>query len=319
LSGVKKLEWRGVRGGMLALLVIVAALIATFRYAGTGGLHGSRFTLYIAAPDAYNLLRGSDVWLNGQRVGVVREITYNRPSAPLDARVVIRVDVLSDVRGLIRLDSHASLRNGGTVIGAPVVYLTAGSLRSRRVVPGDTLRAPDNTDLENAASRVTLAAQELPRIADDGKAIVSNIQVTRQRMAQLLGGAPSGQTFGATASSFIGKLSRGNGSAARMMNDQQLRARIERSLAAMDTMRTLLAGVAPRAGRFGRDSTLPRSVASLHDDVAQLRAMAASRDGTPGRVAADSALRRSLDSAFVELTALLADIKAHPLKYSRVF
>jgi hypothetical protein len=38
-----------------------------------------------------------------------------------------------------------------------------------------------------------------------------------------------------------------------------------------------------------------------------------------GRITSDSALTRGLDSLFIELTALMADIKKNPLRYARVF
>jgi hypothetical protein len=72
-------------------------------------------------------------------------------------------------------------------------------------------------------------------------------------------------------------------------------------------------------GRFRRDTTLGAAVRTLRDDVSALRALAASPDGTVGRIATDSAMVRGLDSLFVELTALIADIKKHPLRYARVF
>jgi hypothetical protein len=50
-----------------------------------------------------------------------------------------------------------------------------------------------------------------------------------------------------------------------------------------------------------------------------MRALAMSPDGTVGRVVADSALHQGLDSAFAELTSLVADIKKHPLRYAHVF
>ncbi|HEY6220304.1 MAG TPA: hypothetical protein VIV65_09630, partial [Gemmatimonadaceae bacterium] len=63
------LRWRSVTGGIVAAIALTLGVFAILRYAKTGGLHGDRFRLYFATSDAYNLLRGSDVWLNGQRVG----------------------------------------------------------------------------------------------------------------------------------------------------------------------------------------------------------------------------------------------------------
>ena len=42
-------------------------------------------------------------------------------------------------------------------------------------------------------------------------------------------------------------------------------------------------------------------------------------DGTVGRITTDSALLRGLDSVFVELGALMADMKKNPLRYAKVF
>lgn len=307
-----------MRGGVIALVAIALGIFAILRYARTGALHGKQFTLYVATSDAYNLLTGSDVWLNGQRVGVVRRIGYNHASTPPDVRIIIEADVLESVRPLIRLDSRASLRSGGTVIGSPIVYLSAGSLESREVVAGDTLRAAGNPDVERAASRVTESAEQLPQIIDDSKAIASNLQVTRQRVSRILAGAPTGSTFVASASQLMRRLTTGGGSAARALRDTTIRGRIARSMAAMDTVRSLVAGHAAGIGRFRRDSTLARSLTLLRDDVASLRATSDSSRGF-ARMTADSTLRRSLDSAFAELNALLADVKAHPFKYARVF
>jgi len=307
-----------VSGGIAAFVAIALIIFAILRYARTGALHGQRFTMYVVAPDAYNLLVGSDVWLNGQRVGVVRRISYNAPSAPLETRVVIQADVLRDARPLIRVDSRAELRSGGTVIGAPVVYISSGSLSAREIAPGDTLRAAGNPDLENAASRVTEAASQLPELLEDSRAVMSDMHVARERMSSLLAAAPTGRTFGASASEFMRRLTTGRGSAARSLRDTTIHGRIARSMAAMDSVRALVAGQSNGIGRFRRDSTLPRSIAQLRDDVARLRESSATSRGL-ARITTDSALRRSLDSAFAELNALMADVKAHPFKYGRVF
>src|SRR6476661_5934867 len=130
---MKALRWRSVSGGIAALAVLVALIFVVFRYARTGQLRGDKFRLYVAVPDASNLLNGSEVWLNGQRVGTVTRIDFAPATVPKDIRVVIATDVLTSMRQTIRFDSRADLRSGGTVIGAPVVYLSSGTLRARAV------------------------------------------------------------------------------------------------------------------------------------------------------------------------------------------
>jgi phospholipid/cholesterol/gamma-HCH transport system substrate-binding protein len=315
---MKALTWRSVSGGIAALIGIVLIVFVVLKYARTGALHGDKFRLYVAVPDASNILTGTEVWLNGQRVGTVVRIEFAPPSAALDERVVIVTDVLVRFRDQIRLDSHARLQSGGTIIGAPVVYLTSGTPARRVVAPGDTVRGLGKSDFEIAASRVTEAAEELPAIAADTKVIMADAQATSARLrgiAQESGRSP----FGARASQLMRRLRSGDGSASRAMRDQDVRRSVSRAMAAADSLRILLSSRLSEVGRFRRDSTLGLTVQALRDDVAELRTLATNPNGSVGRVTKDSALTQSLDSLFVELNSLITDIKKNPLRYARVF
>lgn len=316
---MKDLTWRSVSGGIAAFAAIVVLLFVVLKYARTGALRGDKFTLYVAVADATNLLAGSDVWLNGRRVGTVKNIAFAPASAPTDERVIIEAEVLSSVRDQIRDNSRASLRSGGSVIGAPVVFLTSGTIGARVVSDGDTLRGIGKSDLEIAASQATGALEEVPAIFADAKVIMANARTAGARLNAIMDQDRARGSFGERASSLKRALSNGNGSAGKLMRDEEIRRRVSRSMAATDTLRTLLASRRAEIGRFRRDSTLIRSVETLRSDVALLRELAASPQGTVGRITTDSALVRGLDSLFLELTALFADMRKNPLRYARVF
>jgi hypothetical protein len=148
----------------------------------------------------------------------------------------------------------------------------------------------------------------VPTLLADSKQILADSKTAGARLSAVMAGKPENAAFMTNASTLVSKF-RGRG----------FGARLSRTMAAMDSLRTLLYTRLDDVGRFRRDSTLAPAVRSLMADVTRLREMAASPDGTIGRTRADSALRRGLDSAFHELDALLADIKSHPFKYSRVF
>jgi hypothetical protein len=315
---MKVLTWRSVSGGIAALVAIVVLLFVVLTYARTGALRGDKFRLYVAVPDASDVLKGTDVWLNGQRVGTVVGVNFAPPSAPVDARVIIVADVLTKVRDQIRYDSRADLRSGGTIIGAPVVYLSAGTLASRSVAPGDTLHGAGKSDFEIAASRATEALGEVPGILSDAKIIMANAKTTGSRVGGIIREGDR-RSFVEQSSAWMQKLSSSRGTLGRFRRDDALQRQLEGTMAASDTLRALLASRMDEMGRFRRDSTLGRSVQLLRDDVARLRTLASSPTGTVGRVTTDSALTRSLDSLFVELSVLMADIKKNPLRYARVF
>lgn len=316
---MKALRWRSVSGGIVALVAIAAIVTIVLKYARTGIVHGDKFRLYVAVPDASNLLEGSDVWLNGQRIGTVASIGFAPATMPPEVRVIIATDVLSSMRDHIRFDSRASLQSGGTLIGAPVVYLSAGTLAARAVVPGDTLRGAGKSDFEIAASRVTESLTEVPAIMADAKVILANAKTAGSRYGSLMSADRGRGTLSEQGHALVTKLTTGKGSAGKLMREQDLRRRVARSMAAADSLRALVSTRMDEMGRFRRDSTLSRSVRSLRDEISTLRALATSPAGTVGRFAADSALRQGLDSVFAELTALMADIKKNPSRYAKVF
>ncbi len=315
---MKSLTWRSVSGGIAAIVAITAIVVFVLKYARTGALRGDKFRLYVAVPDAANLLKGSEVWLNGRRVGTVAAIGFAPASRPLDERVIIATDVLTRMRNDIRLDSRATLRSGGTIIGAPVVYLNAGTLGARAVAPGDTLRGLGKSDFEVAASRATEALSELPGIMSDARIIMANAKSAGARVSAIA--AEGGRhSFGVQTRALMEKVSSGRGSAGLLLRDRALRVRVANTMAASDSLRTMLSKRMAEVGRFRRDSTLGRSVRLLREDVATLRALAQRPEGTVGRMATDSALVRGLDSLYAELSALMVDIKQNPLRYARVF
>jgi phospholipid/cholesterol/gamma-HCH transport system substrate-binding protein len=315
---MKSLTWRSVSGGIVAVVAITALVVFVLKYARTGALRGDKFTLYVAVPDAANILKGSEVWLNGRRVGTVTAIEFASASVPLEERVIIVTEVLTKIRSDIRLDSRASLRSGGSIIGAPVVYLNAGTLATRPVAPGDTLRGVGKSDFEIAASRATEALAELPGIMSDGRVIMANAKSATARLSAITSNGGQ-RSVGSQSRALMQKFSSGRGSAGLLLKDQELRRRVAGTMAASDSLRALLSTRMEEVGRFRRDSSLSRSVRLLREDVATLRALAKSPDGTVGRITTDSALVRGLDSLFAELSALMTDIKKNPLRYSRVF
>jgi hypothetical protein len=303
----------------VALVVIAVLVFSVMKFARTGVLRGDQFRLYVAVPDGSNLLKGSQVWLNGQRVGTVATIEFGPPSLAPDVRVIIGTDILESMRPHIRLDSRAKLRSGGTIIGEPVVYIGSGTPATRAVVPGDTIRGAGKSDFEIAASRVTESLEDVPELIADTKTIMARTRAAGSRMGGILSADRGHGSFSEQAGALRTQLSAGRGSAGRIMRDTEIRLAARRSMARVDSLRALLASRTNELGRFRRDTSILVTVGELREEIARVRELAASPRGTVGRLRADSALRRGLDSAFIELTALFADIRKNPLRYSRVF
>ena len=87
------------------------------------------------------------------------------------------------------------------------------------------------------------------------------------------------------------------------------------ALARVDSIRMLLASPDGNLGRFRRDSTLPRTIAAVRDELSALQTRMDSSTGTLDRFARDSALIRAVAAARQEMTLLFADVKRRPLRY----
>src|SRR4051812_15423824 len=125
----RRLAWSDVRGGLLAVLAILAVSVATLKYARVGALRGGTMRLYAVVGEARGILKGSEVWLSGQMIGKVVDIQFRSPAqSDSTNRLLLVLDVLDDYRGLMHRDADAQIRAGGSVIGAVVVYLTPGTV-----------------------------------------------------------------------------------------------------------------------------------------------------------------------------------------------
>ena len=312
-----RIRWSQLRVGILAFIgvVIVAALILIF--ARVGSLHGKTFTLFVQSGEARGVIRGTEVWLSGQRVGVVKGVEFRLPAAGADDRVVMRLDVLEAAREQIRLDSRTQIRSGGSLISSPVIYVHTGTARARSVREGDTLRSQGPSDFESATARAAEAAKELPAILTNVKTLSAQLTSVDGPLVALRGDAmPRVREFGARASRVLDRLSSTSGSIGSVFGDSRdLTQRTQHALAGVDSLRAFVGSGRTSFGRFRRDSTLQREVAALRTEIATVRALAASADGTIGRFQADSAYRRALNDAFRQLDSLITDLRKHPMRY----
>ncbi len=315
----RRLAWSNVRGGLIAIAVIVGIAVATLKYARVGALRGERMRLYAAVGAARGVLKGSEVWLLGQKVGKITDIRFRSPSeSDTTTRVLVEMEVLARYRDALHRDAEAQIRAGGSVIGAMVVYLTPGSPGAPPIREGDTLRAKPQSDVEQATAQFGAVTRELPTIVNNVNAIRSELQSTRGAAGALLrasGERGPLQGTGAQMARLRQRLGDRRGSLGRIMHGD-LGTRATRVLARADSVRALVRSPSSSLGRLRKDSTLIAEVRDIREELGDVRAALAESRGTAGRVLHDSAVFSALGEVHREMTLLVADLKKHPLRYS---
>ena len=71
-----RLSWSKLLPGLIALTAVIMVALGVLVFAGVGKLRGETMRLYVLADQARGLMGGSEVWLAGQKIGVVEEIGF---------------------------------------------------------------------------------------------------------------------------------------------------------------------------------------------------------------------------------------------------
>ena len=311
-------NWRSLLPGLIALAVVVGGGIAVLSFARVGAIHGATIRVYSSMAEARGVMKGTPVWLEGQPIGQVLRVDFLPPSTDSNESVVVVMELRRRDAKYIRRDAVAQITSGGTLIGAPVVYLGTTGSNAPLLAEGDTLHSLPQGDPEGVASRIALASRDFP-------AIIANVKDLRSQLSSVHG------TTGALLNDdelridlvrsrgtrLANRALHGNGTLARVMNGGTARAtsRAEHALAEADSLRSLLTSNQSVVGRFRRDTSLMRTITSVRNEVSLAKAMLDEPRGTAGRVLHDSALTRQLTSAEKELANVIADLRAHPMRY----
>lgn len=315
----RRLSWSDVRGGALAVCAIVLIAAATLKYLRLGALHGETMPLYARVGEARGLLVGSEVWLSGQKIGKVTGIFFRSPTlADTSSRIEIKMEVLAKYRVAIHRDAVAQIRAGGSVIGAPVVYVTPGTIKTVMIRPGDTVTSHPQADVEGATGHLSVAARQFPMIINNVKVLAAQLQTTQGTIGAFMnapGGNGSEELARARAlATQLGARLNGGGAVGQFMQGG-LTTRAQRVMARVDSVRTLLASPNTSLGRYRKDSTLVAEVGDIRDQLSIVRSELDQSRGTAGRAMHDSAITNSLTEAQRQMSLLFADIKKHPLRY----
>ncbi len=316
----QSLQWKDLKIGILATTTVVAAAVGVLTFGRVGMLHGKTFRVYVATDAARGVIRGTEVWLDGQKVGLVRDVKFRPATVTPKDRIVISLSILEKAQSHVRLDTRVQVRAGGTLIGDQVVYLSSGTAKMREVADGDTIHVTHGqTDYEEASSELAQASKEFPAIIENVKLLSAQLKSVNGTLGAL--GADNGtaemKRVRARASRLLARMSEGDGTVSlALTNRELLMARAQRAMSQTDSIRALLSSDRNSFGRFRRDSTLKGTVERLRAELKELQQRAADPNGTLGRLRSDSAIVQNIHRDFAALDSLLADMKKHPLRYN---
>jgi len=317
----RTLRWQDLKIGLLSTAGVIAAALGVLIFGRVGTLHGKTFQIYVTTKAARGVIRGTEVWLDGQKVGLVRDVAFQPPTVEPSNRIVMKLRILKSAEQHVRLDTRVQVRSGSSVIGDQVVFMSSGTARMRQVADGDTIHSSDaQVDYESLSGEAAEATKEFPAIIENVKLLSAQLRSVNGTLGALgvegTGGAM--QRVRARASRVLDRLSSSStGTVGLALTNRELMlARARRALSQTDSIRALLGSNEHSLGRFRRDSTLLGHVTSVRAALDSLQRLAASPNGTIGRFRADSAIILNIQRDRAALDSLITDMKKHPLRYT---
>ncbi len=318
----RRLRWSELGTGLISLAAIIAVVLGVLLFARVGALRGETIELYMTTAEARGIIEGSEVWLGGQRVGLVAGVRFLPVTTDTTDRVLLELDVLEKYHEQIRRDSFAQIRAGGTLIGAQVVHITIGTADAPVLSSGDTIHALRQPDTEGVASQVARAGEQFPEIIANVKLLTAQMRSAEGTLGAVLseenGDAIELGILQERITGLAHDVTEGEGTIGLVLQREKgLLDRASSAVARADSIRQLLASDRGSLGRFRRDSTLLREIADVRYDLAVVSSLLDRSSGTAGRVVNDSIIPVQLSRLDAELGDLIDDIKARPLRYLR--
>jgi hypothetical protein len=313
----KPLSWRHLVPGILTAVGTVVVATGMLLVGHLGILHGTTMRLFVTSDGARGVIQGTEVWLNGERIGTVEGSMLLPISDDTTRRVLVTLQVYKHDAVGLRRDTRAQIRPGSSLIGAPVVVFSGGSVHGRAVQPNDTLHADPQTQLDVTRAQFAVAEQDLPVIRADVDSLKEQLFSGNGSIA-----AASRDTRYTTQFRLLAKELRRHpahqpGTLA-LLDRGAVQAHASHAMATADSIGHLLSHPATGTSlaRLQHDSTLMRAARDAQADLAATRSLLHYTYGTVGRVNVDSALDRKLAESDASLRAVMADAVSHPERYS---
>jgi phospholipid/cholesterol/gamma-HCH transport system substrate-binding protein len=288
----RTLAWRQLIPGIVILSVIGIAAVAVLVFARVGALHGDTYRLYVLSDDARGVIGGTEVWLAGQKIGAVHDISFRPVTDDSLGRLAVALDILDSYRTAIRSDSRAEFRSGSTPIGATIVAISIGSSNQPVLEANDTIPRARQIDPDSVRAALSSAASQIPALLDDADTLIHTV---RRAIGSAAGDSTTPLGVIAQRLALLARrMDAGGGTISRLSSDTTIVPRLARISDRASALEEAVNSSGNTLGRAANDSALSREIADLRYDIDTLRSLLDEERGTAGRLLHDDAVLRQL-------------------------
>ena len=315
------ITWDQLKVGSIILIAIAVLFVAMLKLNKAIGLFTERYELVALLNNASGLRVGGSVTVAGQLAGTVKEITF----LPIDEDTLRNLRVVFDVdegmKQQVRENSQAKLKTLG-LLGDKVLDINPGTPQFKELEEGDTITVAPTLDYEQVIAQAAGAVDDMVGLTSDLREITGGIVRGEGTLGQLVTNRSLYTQLETTlveTNRLLTRLQAPNGTFARILDDPTLYNNLNEMIASVDS---LVAAVSSNKGTVGQllnDSTMYKNLVGITARSDSLLKLLTSGKGTAGKVLADQALYDNILKMTTDLNALIADFRANPKKYIKIF
>jgi phospholipid/cholesterol/gamma-HCH transport system substrate-binding protein len=314
-----RITWDQLRVGLVIAVAVLVVGVAIYKLGQAANLFSKRYELLAFLPDANGLREGGSVMVAGQLAGTVRKIEFLPVDADTTRNLRLTLAVDAGVREQIRLDSRGKLRTLG-LLGDKVFDITPGTPRFRTLREGDTVSVVPTLDYEAVIAQASGAVNDLVALTKDMRLITGGLVKGEGTVGQLLTNRELYDQLNGTlsrANRMLARLQNPNGSVGRMLDDPTLYNRLVDVIGSTDSLVIALNSSRGSAGLLLRDTTLYHNLVGITTGADSLMRALTNGQGTASRLLTDQTLYDQLNKLVSDLSAILADVRRDPSRYTK--
>lgn len=313
------ITWDQLRVGLVILVALGIIGVAVYKLGQAANLFAKRYELIAYLPDANGLRPGGAVMVAGQLAGTVKSIEFLPVDQDTTRNLRLTLQIDAGLQEQIRRDSKGKLRSMG-LLGDKAFDITPGTPRARVLQAGDTVTVVQSLDYEAVIAQASSAVTDMVALTRDMRAITSGIVRGQGTIGQLVTNKALYDNLNGTlarANTMLAQFQNPNGTVGRLLNDPTLYTRLTGVIASTDSLVTTLNSTKGTAGLMLRDTTLYRNMVGITQGADSLMRSLTNGKGTASKLLTDQTLYDQLNKLVTDLSAVLADVRRDPGRYTK--
>jgi phospholipid/cholesterol/gamma-HCH transport system substrate-binding protein len=303
LPSQHQVRWAQLRVGITVIFASITLAVLVFLMTGPTGLFSKKLILTAYFDNAAGLRVGAPVRLEGVDVGNVTDIAVVPHGL---TPVQVRMKVSTKYSQSLRKDSVASMATAG-VLGETFVDIDSRAAKGPIAQNGDVLPAKEQPDLQD--------------VIRSSQGTLQNVDVLVRRVDRIVGQIESGSgSIGKMiydeslynklnrslneVQSMVSSISQGKGSVGKLINSDELYNKANTSVDRLNKIIDEIDQGQGTVGKFLKDPTLYNNANATIEKANRLMADINSGKGALGKFASDEEFAKKLDNTVTKLSSI---------------